>query len=105
MNSILFTRWLRAKQLPILLSFLLLALSIMQSVHDQSHHDALHSVVNCEYCVLSQGLDAAVLPTVISSASNFVNDAAVALYAFCLLPVYTFQQRARAPPQSILSNR
>lgn len=105
MNSIQFTRWLRAKQLPILLSIMLLAVTVMQSLHDLSHHDVLHSVVSCEYCVLSQGLDVAVLPQLIPLASNFVNDAAVALYAFFLLPVYTFQQRARAPPKSILSNR
>lgn len=103
MNSIPLTRWLRSKQLPILLSFMLLSVTVMQSLHDQAHHDSLHTVVSCEYCVLSQGLDVAVLPQVISLTNNSVVDLAVASLFFFIPPRHFSQTRARAPPQTVLS--
>lgn len=103
MNSIQFTRWLRTKQLPILLSILLLAVSVMQSLHDQSHHDVLHATVSCEYCVLSQGLDAADLPDIMTLHRHFSSDTADIPYLFSTPLIHIFQKRARAPPQLILS--
>jgi hypothetical protein len=105
MNSTQFTRWLRAKQLPILFSILLLAVTVIQTVHELTHHDALHSVANCEYCVLAQGADVAVLPEIISLIGHFVdNEEEVSHSSFIPLADDHYQQ-ARAPPQSILSIR
>lgn len=59
------TRWLRSKQLPLLLSFMLVALAAVQSLHEQlEHHGETSS--NCEYCILSQTSDSGLVPLAIS---------------------------------------
>lgn len=60
-----FTRWLRSKQLPILLSFVLVALSAVQSLHEQLEHNGDTSS-SCEYCILSQTSDSGLVPLAIS---------------------------------------
>ena len=103
MTPLLFTRWLRAKQLPILLSIMLLAVTAMQSLHDRLSHDALHSVVSCEFCALGHGVDAAVLPETIELFSNLVDYLPETFCSFFIPVVCSFYQRSRAPPKTILS--
>lgn len=94
----IFTRWLRSKQLPVLLSFMLLAVSALQSLHDQLDHSALGSVSHCEYCLLSQSAEGAIVPLAISLPSSLI-DHAPEIFVPVVLPLArNFSQPARAPP-------
>lgn len=99
-NKSLFTRWLRSKQLPLLLSVLLLAAGGLQSLHDQIDHDALGSTAHCEYCLLSQGIDLAVVPVVISVPAELIDHAPELLLALVFPIGRNYRQQARAPPKS-----
>lgn len=99
-NKSLIIRWLRSKQLPLLLSVVLLAAGAMQSLHDQLDHDAVSSTVHCEYCLLSQGADLALVPVVISVPADLI-DHAPELFLALIFPVArNYRQHARAPPHS-----
>jgi hypothetical protein len=65
MNKRYFTRWLRSKQLPLLLSFMLVAMAAVQSLHEQLEHNGEVSV-GCEYCLMSQTADSGLVPLAIS---------------------------------------
>ncbi|GEM_PF-1892404 len=95
----LFTRWLRSKQLPMLLSFLLIAAGAIQSLHDQlDHSDALGSSAHCEYCLLSQGIDEGLIPFAISLPTSLVDQAPEIFLPLVLPFARQYRQRSRAPP-------
>jgi hypothetical protein len=95
----LFTCWLRSKQLPILLSFMLLALGAMQSLHDQlDHGDALGASAHCEYCLLSQGIDGGLIPFVISLPTSLIDQAPEIFLPLILPFTRQYRQPTRAPP-------
>lgn len=97
-NKSIFTRWLRSKQLPVLLSFMLLAVSALQSLHDQLDHAGLASSAHCEYCLLSQSADGGIVPLAISLPSDLI-DHAPEIFVPVVLPLArSFSQPARAPP-------
>lgn len=97
-NKSIVTRWLRSKQLPVLLSFMLIALAAMQSLHDQLDHDALGSAIHCEFCLLSQSADGGVIPLAISLPTSLV-DQAPEIFLPVVLPLARhYSQPARAPP-------
>ncbi len=95
----LFTQWLRSKQLPILLSFMLLAVAAMQSLHDQLDHGNFAGAdAQCEYCLLSQSADGGVIPLVISLPTGLVDQAPQIFVPFILPIARNYSQSARAPP-------
>jgi hypothetical protein len=94
----LFTRWLRSKQLPILLSFMLLAMAAMQSLHDQLDHGDGAVSGQCEYCLVSQSLEDGIVPLAISLPTSLF-DQAPEIFLPLILPFSRqYRQRTRAPP-------
>ena len=97
MNKGYFTHWLRSKRLPILLSFMLVVLAAVQSLHEQLEHNGETSS-SCEYCILAQNSDSGVIPLVISLPIG-IADYSPEILAQALIPLsgaYTFSPRA--PP-------
>ena len=97
MNKGYFTHWLRSKQLPLLLSFMLVAMAAVQSLHEQLEHNGEASA-SCEYCILSQNSDSAVIPLAISLPVS-IADYSPEILAQALIPLsgyYAFSPRA--PP-------
>jgi hypothetical protein len=97
-NKSIFTRWLRSKQLPILLSFMLIAVAAMQSLHDQLDHDALGTATHCEFCLLSHGAEGGLIPLAISLPTSLVDQAPEIFLPLVLPLVRNYSQSARAPP-------
>lgn len=97
-NKSIFTRWLRSKQLPMLLSFMLIAAAGLQSLHDQLDHEALGSSSHCEYCLLSQSAEGGLIPLAISLPSNLVDQAPEIFLPLVLPLARNYAQPARAPP-------
>lgn len=97
MKKYYLTRWLRSKQLPLLLSFMLVALAAVQSLHEQiEHHGEASS--SCEYCILAQTSDSGLVPLVISLPIS-VADFSPAIIAQGFVPLTVdFAFSARAPP-------
>lgn len=95
----IFTQWLRSKQLPMLLSFMLLAVAAMQSLHDQLDHDNFAGVDSqCEYCLLSQSADGGMIPLAISLPAVLADQAPHVFTPFILSAARNYSQPARAPP-------
>jgi hypothetical protein len=97
MNKRYFTRWLRSKQLPLLLSFMLVVMAAGQSLHEQLEHNGEASA-SCEYCILSQTSDSGLVPLEISLLIS-VADFSPAIFAQGLVPLaveYSFSPRG--PP-------
>jgi len=99
MNKHYFSRWLRSKQLPILLSFMLVALAAVQSLHEQLEHNGEVSA-SCEYCILSQTADSGLVPLAISLPIVIADfSPAILIQGFVPLSVdYAFSPRG--PPVS-----
>jgi hypothetical protein len=97
-NKSIFTRWLRSKQLPVLLSFVLIAVAAMQSLHDQLDHDALGTATHCEFCLLSQSAEGGLIPLAISLPTNLVDQAPEIFLPLVLPLARHYSQPARAPP-------
>lgn len=97
-NKIIFTRWLRSKQLPLLLSFMLMAVTALQSLHDRLDHDALGSATQCELCLLSHNTEAGLIPFAINLSTNLVDQAPEHLLPLVLSLERNYSQPARAPP-------
>lgn len=85
-----------------MLGLMLLAASVLQSLHDQVNHDALHSVVSCDYCLQSQSVDSAIVPETIHVASLLVGYIPQTARSSLTPPTRTFHKRSRAPPLSTL---
>lgn len=97
MNKRYFTHWLRSKQLPLLLSFMLVAMAALQSLHEQLEHSGETSSA-CEYCILAQTPDTGLIPLAIS-LPVVIADFSPAIFAQAILPLaldYAFSPRA--PP-------
>ena len=102
MNKGYFTHWLRSKQLPILLSFMLVVLAAMQSLHEQLEHNGETSS-SCEYCILAQSSDSGVIPLAISLPIS-IADYSPEILAQALMPLsgdYAFSPRA--PPETSIA--
>jgi hypothetical protein len=97
-NKSKFTRWLRFRQLPMLLSLMLIAVAAMQSFHDQLDHDPLGSAAQCEFCLSSQGAESGLISCVINSPSKFVDPVTEALSPIVLSLARNYSPLARAPP-------
>lgn len=97
-NRHLFNHWLRSKQLPLLLSFMLLAMAAMQSLHDQLDHGDMAASGQCEYCLVGQSLDGGIVPIAISLPTSLL-DQAPEIFVYFLVPlVRNYSQPVRAPP-------
>lgn len=97
MNKRYFTRWLRSKQLPLLLSFMLVVMAAGQSLHEQLEHNGEASA-NCEYCLLSQTSDSALVPLAIS-LPIVIADYSPAIFAQGLVPLtIDYAYSPRGPP-------
>jgi len=94
----LFTRWLRSKQLPMLLSVMLIAVAAMQSLHDQLDHDALGTAAHCEYCLLNQSAEGGLIPLAISLPTSLIDQAPEIFLPLVLPLARNYSQPARAPP-------
>ena len=97
MNKGYFTHWLRSKQLPILLSFMLVVMAAGQSLHEQLEHNGETSS-NCEYCILAQNSDSGPIPLAISLPIS-IADYSPTILVQALVPLtqrYGFSPRA--PP-------
>ena len=97
-NKIIFTRWLRSKQLPLLLSFMLMAVTALQSLHDRLDHDALGAATHCEFCLLSQNAESGLIPFTISFSNDLVENTPERFYPITLSLVSNYSQPTRAPP-------
>ena len=97
-NKPLFTRWLRSKQLPMLLSFMLIAVAAIQSLHEQLDHDALGVTAHCEYCLLSHSAEGGLIPLAISLPTSLVDQAPEIFIPLVLPLARNYSQPARAPP-------
>jgi hypothetical protein len=97
-NISLFTRWLRSKRLPMLLSIMLIAVAAIQGLHDQSDHDALNSATHCEFCLLSQNTEEGSIPFIISLPSLLVTLVHDKRLPFVSLQARNYSQPVRAPP-------
>jgi hypothetical protein len=97
-NKSLFTRWLRSKQLPMLLSFMLIAVAAMQSLHDQLDHTVLGSAADCEYCLLTHSAEGGLVPLAISLPTSLVDQAPEIFLPLVLPLARNYSQPARAPP-------
>jgi hypothetical protein len=93
-----FTRWLRFRQLPMLLSLMLIAVAAMQSLHDQLDHDPLGSAAQCEFCLLSQSAESGLVSCVINSPNNFVDPVSETFLPIVLSLARNYSPLARAPP-------
>lgn len=92
-----FTHWLRSKQLPLLLSFMLVAMATVQNLHEQLEHHGVTSI-DCEYCILAQGNDTGLAPLSITFPTVFahISLAVLGQTNTPLTLVHAFS--ARAPP-------
>ncbi len=93
-----FTRWLRSKQLPMLLSVLLIAVAALQSLHEQLAHDALSTDTHCEFCLLSQSADGGIIPPAISLPNLFFDQPLVVFAPLHLSFNRDYSPPTRAPP-------
>ncbi|NRA23503.1 MAG: hypothetical protein HRU08_03335 [Oleispira sp.] len=94
----LLTRWLRSKQLPLLLSFMLLATAAIQSLHDQLDHGGSIVSGQCEFCLVNQSLEEAIIPLAISLPIRLF-DQAPEIFLPLMLPFSRqYRLRTRAPP-------
>jgi hypothetical protein len=82
----IFTRWLRSKQLPILLSCILIVISALQSLDDQLSHEALGSPSTCKYYLLIQSVEGGIVPLAIRLPSDLI-DQAPAIGVLLVLPL------------------
>lgn len=97
MNKHYFTRRLRSKQLPLLLSFMLVAMAAVQSLHEQLEHSGEVSV-SCEYCILSQTSDSGLVPLAISLPIA-IADYSPAIFVQGLVPLAVdYSYSPRGPP-------
>jgi hypothetical protein len=98
-----FTRWLRFKQLPMLLSVLLIAVAALQSLHEQLAHDALSTDTHCEFCLLNQSADGGILPPAISLLNPLFNQPFVVLVPLHSSFNRDYSPPTRAPPLTFLA--
>lgn len=94
----IFIRWLRSKQLPMLLSMMLIVVAAMQSLHDQLDHEPLGSATHCELCWLSQSTEGGLVPLAISLPISLVDQAPEIFIPFVVPLLSHYSQPARAPP-------
>lgn len=97
-NKFIFTGWLHSKQLPMLLSVMLIALVAMQSLHDQFDHATLGSATQCELCLLSHNTEAGLIPFAINLSTNLDKQAPEHFLPLVLSLARNYSQPARAPP-------
>jgi hypothetical protein len=81
-----------------LLSFMLIAVAAIQSLHDQLDHNALGSAAHCEYCLLTHSAEGGLIPLAISLPTSLVDEAPEIFLPLVLLLVRNYSQPARAPP-------
>ena len=97
-NTSIFTGWLHSKQLPMLLSVMLIALAAMQSLHDQADHATLCSASQCELCLLNHNTEAGLIPFAINLSTNLVEQAPEHFLPLVLSLARNYSQPVRAPP-------
>ena len=93
-----FTRWLRSKQLPMLLGVLLIAVAALQGLHDPLAHDALSADTHCEFCLLSQNADGGIIPLAIGLPNQLFDQISVVFVPLHLSFNRDYSQPTRAPP-------
>ncbi len=93
----------RPALLAISLGLLLLLATIIQTLHDHSHHDALGAVVGCEYCTSTPSYDAALSSHSLNLPLQFIDLAIVAFVDLLVVINPDFFQQSRAPPSASLS--
>jgi hypothetical protein len=99
-NTSIFTRWLRSKRLPMLLSIMLIAVAALQSLHDQSDHNALGSATHCEFCLLKQTAEGGLTPFAINFPAHLVDQVPRHFLSLSLSLARNYSPPARAPPVS-----
>jgi hypothetical protein len=83
--------------LPLLLSFMLVAMAAVQSLHEQLEHNG-EVYVGCEYCLLLQTTDSGLVPLAISLPMAIADYSPVIL-AQGLVPLTAFSPSStRGPP-------
>ena len=98
-----FTRWLRFKQLPMMLSVLLIAVAALQSLHEQLAHDALSTDTHCEFCLLNQSADGGILPPAISLLNPRFNQPFIVSVLLQSSFNRDYSPPTRAPPLTFLA--
>lgn len=98
-----FTRWLRSKQLPMLLSVLLIAVAALQSLHEQLAHDALNTDTHCEFCLLNQSADGGIPPLAINLLNPLFNQPSAVLVLLHSSFNRDYSPPPRAPPLTFLA--
>ncbi len=97
-NTSIFSNGLRSKRLPLILSLMLLVLAAMQSLHDPLDHGDNAAGSPCEYCLISQHMDAGVIPSDISLPANLIDPITETLLPLVFPLALRYSQFARAPP-------
>ena len=77
---------------------MLLVLAAMQSLHDPLDHGDNAASSPCEYCLISQLMDAGVIPFDISLPANLIDPITETLLPLVFPLALRYSQFARAPP-------
>lgn len=89
--------------LSLVMGLLLLASTLVQGLHDHSHHDSLGGIVSCDYCASYPSTDAAVSSHSLHVPHQFIDVAIVRFVDLLVVINPGFSQQSRAPPSFFLS--